>query len=201
VSIRQQFDEAYYRRFYGDGRDRRAYVRDEDRLGEFVCAYVKYLEQPVERVVDLGCGFGQWREIVARHFPDASYTGVELSEYLCERFGWTRGSVVDFRPRGSFDLVICKDTLQYLSSRDFDRAIANLGRICRGLLYVSLPTTEDYESICDRERTDPEVHLRSGRWYRQRLGREFRNLGGGLFLSPRSPVMAWDLETLPAAGR
>jgi SAM-dependent methyltransferase len=198
MPIRQSFDEQYYARFYGDANERRAYRRDEQRLGDFVCAYLKYLGQPVRNVVDIGCGLGQWRDIIAGHFPKASYTGVEQSEYLCERYGWTQGSAVDFRARSRFDLVICKDTLEYLSVRDFDLAVARLAALCRGSCYASVLTREDWEERCDRRRTDSAVHLRAGSWYRRRFARHFVNLGGSLFLSSRSPAMPWELETLPA---
>jgi len=199
VAVRTAFDEAYYARFYGGVREQRAYREEEERLGAFVCAYLRYMEQPVRNVLDLGCGFGQWREIVARHFPGAGYTGVERSEYLCERFGWRQGSAVDYRTRSAFDLVICKDTLQYLSDREFRRAVANLSVLCRGALYASILTERDWRENCDSARTDPDVYLRSADWYRKVLGRYFINLGGGLFLSERSPSIPWDLEVLPPA--
>ncbi len=65
--------------------------------GAFVSSYLKYLRVPVRRVLDVGCGVGLWRDIVAKHFPQASYHGVEVSEYLCRRYGWERGSVVDYQ--------------------------------------------------------------------------------------------------------
>jgi len=198
MPVRATFDKAYYERFYGGASEQRAYRRDEQRLGDFVCAYLEYMQQPVRNVLDLGCGLGQWRGIVARHFPRARYTGVEQSEYLCERFGWERGSAVDFSSRGAFDLVICKDTLQYLSAKEFEAAAANLGTLCRGALYASILTRKDWEESCDPVRTDPEVYLRTGRWYRRLLERHFINLGGGVFLSERSPSIPWELETLPA---
>lgn len=200
MAARTRFDKRYYDRFYGPAHAQAAYRRDEVRLGDFVCAYLKYLEQPVRRVVDIGCGFGQWRNIVARHFPQARYTGVEHSDYLCECYGWTRGSAVDFRARTPFDLVICKDTVQYLSAGAFKAAAGNLAELCRGALYLSVLTREDWERNCDRRRTDADVYLRSAAWYRRVLGRYFVNLGGGLFLGERSPAIPWVLETLPARG-
>lgn len=193
---RELFDKNYYDHFYGRGRERRAYQRDEDLLGDFVCAYIKYLEQPVRRVVDIGCGFGWWRDIIASHFPKASYTGIEYSEYLCEKYGWVRSSVVDFQSKYPFDLVICKDTLQYLSGKDFQVAIDNLADLCRGVLYLSVLTTEDWEENCDPDRTDANVYLRPGSWYRRILNRHFINLGGGVLLSPRSRSIPWEIEKL-----
>lgn len=199
MSTRTRFDKKYYERFYGDAKAQAAYRRDEQRLGAFVSAYLNYLGQPVRRVVDIGCGLGQWRDIVSEHFPSATYVGVEQSTYLCGEFGWTEGSVVDYRSEEPFDLVICKDTLQYLSDAKFRRAIDNLKSLCHGVLYVSILTKHDWMENCDRRQTDSRVHLRSGDWYRKAIGRNFLNLGGGLFLSEQSPAIVWDLESLPAS--
>jgi trans-aconitate methyltransferase len=198
MPIRKTFDRAYYSRFYGDAAARRAYRREEERLGDFVCAYLEYLGQPVRNVVDIGCGLGQWRGIVAKHFPKASYTGVEQSEYLCRRYGWEQGSAVDFRARTRFDLVICKDTLQYLPAEKLEAAVANLAALGRGACYLSVLTREDWDERCDRRRTDGSVHLRSADWYRKRFAQHFTNVGGGLHLCSRSEALPWELETLPA---
>ena len=197
MPTRSSFDKKYYDRFYGSGRQLTAYHRDEARLGAFVGAYLNYLGQPVARVVDIGCGHGQWRDIIAHEFPAASYTGVEYSPYLCRKFGWIEGSAVDFVAAEPFDLVICKDTLQYLSPAKFELAAANLAALCRGALYVSILTSKDWRENCDRKRTDAQVYLRSGNWYRRILQRYFINLGGGIFLSESSPAIPWDLECLP----
>src|SRR5690606_26770691 len=111
---RFSFDAGYYDRFYGKRRPRQEDREEMALLGDFVCAYLRYLGQPVRSVLDIGCGLGLWREVIARQFPQARYQGVELSSYLCRTYGWTQGSVVDFRARTPFDLVICKDALQYL---------------------------------------------------------------------------------------
>ena len=75
MTRRPVFDRAWYERFYGHPRLRASDRREAERLGDFVCAYVRYLEEPVRRVLDLGCGFGLFREVISRHFPRARYTG------------------------------------------------------------------------------------------------------------------------------
>lgn len=194
MTKRQQFDKPYYDHFYGSAVHRARDRRADLQLGDFVCAYLKYLEQPVRSVVDIGCGFGFWRDVIARHFPKARYTGVEISEYLCEEHGWLHASVIDFRAPRPFDLVICKDTLQYLARKDAEAAIRNLTRLCRGALYLHVLTREDWEENCDQARTDGDVYKRRGEWYRKRLRQRFTNVGGGLFLSRRSPAIPWELE-------
>jgi len=194
MARRSSFDEAYYQRYYRDPRTRAMSPQAFARLGEFAASYVRYLGQPVRRALDLGCGLGRWREVAARHFPRASYLGVEVSEYLCRRYGWQRGSVVDFRARTPFDLVICYDVLQYLDTEEAAAAIDNLAALCRGVLVFAALTEEDWRSNCDRRRTDGNACLRSGRWYRERLAAHFTNAGGGVFVSERSPVVLFELE-------
>jgi len=196
VSDSSRFDAAYYERHYLDPDTRAMSPEEFGRLGDFVCHYLRYLEQPVERVLDIGCGMGYWREIIDSYFPQATYTGVETSEYLCERFGWERASVVDYRATSPFDLVICSDVLQYLRAARANAAIENLHTLCHGVLYFGVLTKEDWAENCDRSRTDATAYLRTGRWYRKRLARHFHNIGGGLFASHRAGLVLFDLEKL-----
>lgn len=190
------FDEAYYHAYYVDPRTSAMNPDELRRLCDFVCAYVRYLEQPLKQVLDIGCGLGFWRNHLRSHFPQAQYIGVENSDYLCERYGWDKGSVVDYRSDDAFDLVICNDVLQYLASAQATSAIANLALLCRGVLYFGALTEEDWATNCDRDRTDGNAHLRPARWYRKRLAMGFANVGGGLFVSHRSPTVLYELEKL-----
>lgn len=190
------FDQQYYDRFYRDPDTQVASQESVDVLTDFVCAYLTHIGQPVEYVIDLGCGLGYWEAGIRRHFPDAVYIGVEYSAYLCEEHGWTPGSAVDFRSRRKADLLICQGVLQYLTDTDCKRAIANLGKLCRGALYLEALTERDWSENVDQEATDGSVHLRPGSWYRQQLAKSFTNCGGGLFLADSSPAALFELEQL-----
>ena len=100
---RRVFDKAYYDRFYGSEETRVTDAAETRRLGEFVFAYLAHLDVEVRQVLDVGCGIGLWKEVIGEMRPEAHYTGVEVSEYLCRKYGWRRGSVVDFRSRGAYD--------------------------------------------------------------------------------------------------
>ncbi len=190
-----QFDQQYYRRFYENPKTRVSDRAALDRLGDFVCSYLRYLPVPVARVLDLGCGLGLWRPVVARHFPRARYRGVEISEYLCARYGWEHGSVVDYRSKAPFDFVICQGVLPYLDARAAKRAIANLGGLCRGALYLEAVTRDDWDGgVIDEKRTDRAMQLRSAAWYRRALAPHFVAVGGGVWLSRRAPVPVYALE-------
>ena len=191
----QWFDEAYYQRFYFDKKTSVVDQEHIERLGTFVCSYMKYLRVPVTRVLDVGCGIGLWKDVVQQQFPGCSYQGVEFSEYLCERFGWTQGSVVDYQSSAPFDLVICQGVLPYLSPADLKKALRNLGQLSRGTLYLEAVTREDYErDIIDEELTDPRLFRHRAALYRQGLSQHFSALGGGLWLSRQCSVPVFELE-------
>lgn len=193
------FDRAYYDRFYHNHDTKVHCEAHTQRLGAFVCSYLEHLEIPPQRVLDIGCGLGFWRPIVAEHFPHAEYVGVEYSSYLCEKYGWTEASVVDFRSNEPFDLVICQGVLQYLEREAARRAIANLSRLCSGALYLEVLTREDWQHNCDRERTDGAVELRPAAWYRRTLRPHFINSGGGLFVHRDCETIMWELDKLDTA--
>ncbi|QKO23605.1 class I SAM-dependent methyltransferase [Rhodoferax sp. BAB1] len=191
----QWFDEAYYQRYYFDKKTSGVDPAHVARLGAFVCSYLKYLRVPVRRVLDVGCGIGLWREALTLHFPEAQYHGVEVSDYLCARYGWERGSVVDYRCAEPFDLVICQGVLPYLNEADLNRALHNLGTISRGALYVEAVTREDYErDTIDETLTDPRLFRHSGQLYRRGLSQGFTELGGGIWLSRQAEVPLFELE-------
>jgi len=192
-----RFDRGYYDRYYEDPKTRVSSGADAKRLAQLLGAYLRYLDQPVRNVIDLGCGSGQMRAALRGEFPGASYLGVERSEYACNRYGFTRGSVVDFKTRGRFDLVICKGVLQYLTRSEAERALETLAALCRGCLYLEALTREDWDDACDQRRTDGAVYLRRASFYKTRLRKHFRSAGGGLFLHERSPVVLYSLESQP----
>ena len=189
-----RFDAAYYERFYADPLTCSVTDDEVDRQIAFVSAYLKHIALRVRRILDLGCGLGMMQAPLMRGFPDARYQGVEFSEYLCAELGWQRGSVVNYRSKTPFDLVVCHDVIQYLDDDDADLAIRNLAALCRGALYLGVLTTEDWHENCDPTRTDDQVVLRSTAWYRERLSRHFVSAGGGVFVKSEAPVVLWSLE-------
>ena len=190
-----RFDREYYRRFYGDGRSSVTSRAEMAARARLIAAYVEHVGCPVGSVLDAGCGIGLLRDPLMRALPRASYVGLEYSDYLCERYGWTRGSLADFSTRQPFDLVVCYDVLQYLDDAAAAKAMANLARLCRGVLHFSALTKRDWKENADQSRTDPDVTMRSADWYRRRLRRNFREAGAGFWIRRGAPIVVWELET------
>jgi SAM-dependent methyltransferase len=189
-----RFDAEYYARHYVDPRTRVASARETERLAALVGAALDHYGLRVARILDAGCGLGLWKAPLHERYPRATYVGLEVSEYLCKKLGWTRASVADYASEEAFDLVICQGVLQYLDDASARRALANLGRLCRGALYLEALTRRDWRESADRSRTDGEVRLRTGDWYRSALARNFTNVGSGVFVRRTAAVVTWELE-------
>ncbi len=200
-AAKDKFDEAYYQRYYFDKKTSVVDPEHVSRLGAFVCSYLQYLRVPVRRVLDVGCGIGLWRDVIKRHYPHAQFQGVEYSEYLCGRFGWARGSVVDYQASTPFDLVICQGVLPYLNAPDLKLALQNLGRLGHGALYVEAVAREDWEQdTLDETLTDPSLHQHPAALYRRGLAADFKELGGGVWLSRQAALPLFALEHVDAGG-
>jgi SAM-dependent methyltransferase len=190
------FDHDYYNRYYYDPRTAVTTRREMHARARLIAAYAEHAGLPVRRILDAGCGTGLLRAPLQRHLPRATYTGLDPSKYLCQRYGWQCGRIEDYRTAAPFDLVICYDVLQYLDSDAAARAIDNFAPLCRGILYFTALTRLDWEHNCDRTRTDSRVYLRSARWYRQRLRRAFNEVGAGFWLRRGAPLTIWELESV-----
>jgi trans-aconitate methyltransferase len=189
-----RFDPAFYQRFYLNPRTRVTTRQEMSRRAALIAASMKHLELPVRSILDAGCGLGLMRATLTRALPRASYTGIEVSEHLCKRYGWTQASLADYAPRKRFDLIVCYDVLQYLSDAQARRALANLGRLCRGALYFHVPTQEDWSENADLTCSDSDIRLRPAEWYRTRLVRHFDHAGFGLYVRRGVPFAQWELE-------
>ncbi len=189
------FDRDYYRRFYYNPRTAVTTRREMQARAHLIAAFTAHTGLPVRRILDAGCGTGMLRAPLLRRLPRAQYTGLETSEYLCERYGWEHTVIESYRSSTPFDLVICYDVLQYLDSAEATRAIANFARLCRGILYFSALTKLDWQYNCDTARTDSNVHLRTGQWYRSRLRQNFSEAGAGFWLRKGAPLTLWELES------
>jgi SAM-dependent methyltransferase len=178
----ERFDERYYDKWYSEDDEDRADIAE--RALRFVLSYIDYMDSSIGTLLDLGCGTGLWKAALAKQAKKVRYTGVEYSAYLCKKYGWHRGSAVDYGPGRSFDLVVCQGVLQYLGDADCERAIANLARLTKRFMYLEVLTRGDAAEVCCPEGTDFEVHVREARWYAKRLKDHFVNLGGGLYATP-----------------
>ena len=136
----EPFGEAFFRRFYLNPKTRVVTGKEMIRRADLIAAFANHGELQVRTILDVGCGLGLMRDQLLRHFPRAKYTGLEVSQYLCDKHGWTQGSAATFESPRPFDLVVCYDVFQYLPVRPAAAGLRNLARLCHGVLHFGAPT-------------------------------------------------------------
>jgi len=188
-----RFDAGYYARHYG-ARNPVHTARQVALLARAVSGYAAWLGCPLRTALDVGAGTGAWRAALARERPRLRYRSVDASPHAAERYGHRQADISRWRARTRFDLVICQGVLQYLPDAAAARAIGNLAAMCGGLLYLEVLTRRDAAEVADPERSDLQVHARSGAWYRKRLRPRFRQVGAGLWVARAAGLPLWELE-------
>ncbi len=193
--MKPRFDDAYYRRFYGSARTRVQGAKEVAHLGAALTEMIAWYGGKVRSVLEVGAGVGLLRDWFGQHRPEVKYLSTEFSEYAAARFGHAQRDITTWRGRARFDLVVCQGVLPYLEDRQALAAIDILAAMTRGFLYVEAITRRDYETVCDKKKTDPAMRLRPASFYRRRLGRYFQPVGGGLFYRKDGPLVFWELES------
>jgi SAM-dependent methyltransferase len=129
------------------------------------------LGRSVRSVLDVGCGEGNWQPVLRKLRPGVHYDGVDPSAYAVARFGARRGlqqgsiESLDALPlRSRYDLVICCGMLNYLSSAQLRRGLAQVTRYVDGMAYLELFSKGD---AIEGDTGWPA--LRPAAWYRARL--------------------------------
>ena len=109
-------------------------------------------ESGARRVLDLGCGPGQFAEFLLRSVPDVAYTGVDFSSAAVE-LGRERAPAATFVQADlsqacgfedlDYDLVVALEVLEHI---DEDQAV--LGRLRRGArIIASVPSYDSFGHV------------------------------------------------------
>jgi SAM-dependent methyltransferase len=194
VDHSRRFDDAYYERFYLDPATRVCSPEDHRALAEFVFQFAKWNGIEIERVLDIGAGVGLWKNWIAKNRPEVTYLGTEVSPAMCKQHGYEAHDIARWRDRHRYDLIICQGVLQYLPDPDVAPAIANIAAMSRGLVFLEVLTRADLRERADTTRTDSDVHVRNGSYYRGILAKHLITIGGGLYWPKTEPMPFWELD-------
>lgn len=189
-----QFDQAYYDRFYLSPKTRVVAPDEHAQLAKFVFAFARYNGIELKSVLDIGAGVGLWKTWIEKHAKQTHYVGTEVSRVMCEKHGYLNRDIARWRDREQHDLIICQGILQYLPDPDVAPAVANLAAMSRGLLYVEVTTRLDLRERTDKDRTDQNIFIRNGSYYRGILQKHFLQVGAGLWWTKELPPPFFELE-------
>jgi SAM-dependent methyltransferase len=190
----RRFDEAYYHRFYEAPQTRVVSPEEHQHLAAFVFAFAEYNKVEMKSVLDIGAGVGLWKYWIEKHKKGVSYTGTEVSAVMCKKHGFQHRDIARWRDRKKHDLIVCQGVLQYLPDPDVAPAVANIAAMSRGLVYVEVVTRADLRDRADKTRTDMDVYVRNGSYYRGILAKHFVSVGCGLWWAKDRPPPFWELE-------
>ena len=191
------YDKAYFERWYHNRRTRvnsTAEVRRKVTLAVTTAEY--FLRRTIRTVLDIGCGEGAWREHLRALRPRVTYNGLDSSDYVVQRFGASRNiRKASFGELPSlallpYDLVICADVLHYVPNAELRPGIAEIARLCEGLAYIEVLTSED-DVVGDLD----AFQFRPAAWYRKAFGRVgMKQVGPYCWLAPALEEQAAELE-------
>lgn len=168
----KRYDRAYFERFYRKPRTRVHAPEDVARKVRLAVSAAEFmLGREIRSVLDVGAGEGAWFPLLRRLRPRASYLGVEPSAYAVARYGAKRNirlgrfdGLDDARVGKGFDLIVCADVMNYLSTPELERGLDQIAARLRGLAYLELYTSDD-EIVGDLASID----LKSPRYYGAKL--------------------------------
>jgi len=169
MSIRKQYDEAYFTHWY-HGPGRRERQQQTARKAALAIAMAEYyLGHRVQSVLDIGCGEGDWRKPLLALRPELDYLGVDGSEYAIARHGRRRklrlarfGQLAELRFGDSVDLIVCSDVLHYLAPAELRRGLSGFAELGHGLAFIDLFCKGD-----QAEGDDHEFRARTPAFYRR----------------------------------
>lgn len=112
-------------------------------------------------ILEVGCNVGNQLLCLAR-MGFTNLTGIELSADAARKakargqgVGIVQGSVLELPfPTGSFDLVFTSGVLIHIGPSDIRRALGEIRRCCRGMIWGYEYFSDRYESILYRGRPD-----------------------------------------------
>ncbi|MBV6519941.1 MAG: hypothetical protein MNPFHGCM_00044 [Gemmatimonadaceae bacterium] len=170
------YDKAYFDKWYRQKKYRVKSAVDIARQLRFIVGAAEYLlEQPVRRVLDVGCGEGNWLPPLRHLLPRVRYWGVDASEYAVRRWGKRRniqlgtfGSLGGLQLPDEVDLVLCCGVLMYVAPEELPGGLQAIRARARGVCYFEVFTSED-DATGDFNRSE----MRPARWWR----RQFKNAG------------------------
>lgn len=169
----KRYDRDYFERWYRDPATRVADPAELKRKVAMVVSLAEYfLGRPLARILDVGCGEGNWRAPLLRLRPDAFYLGLDPSAWAVQRFGRKRnihrmafGQLAGQRFDAPFDLILCANVLPYLEAAEIRAGLSGFAELLDGMAFLETWVRGDQV-----EGDHDGFRARNASWYRKAFG-------------------------------
>jgi SAM-dependent methyltransferase len=166
--MRKRYDKDYFDAWYrGPGQAVGSAAALRRNVALAVAVTESVLARPLRSVLDVGCGEGRWQPVLRKLRPNATYLGIDSSEYAVERYGRRRnlrlGSFEELELHvfdQPFDLVVCSDVLHYLTPEQIRQGLPRLVDLTGGAALLEVFTSAD-----EIEGDDLQFFRRAPAWY------------------------------------
>lgn len=117
-----------------------------------------------KRVLDMGCGRGHYINFLTGY----KITGVEPSEFLCEEYGWTKGSILSHK--GKYDALYCMDVLEHIEPSEIEKTLEALSKLSSHALLGIANHSDVLEGV--------ELHLiqEDSKWWENLLKKYYKQV-------------------------
>src|SRR5476651_886594 len=168
----KEYDRAYFEKWYRDPQHRVTSPAALARKVRMVVGIAEYfLRRELRNVLDIGCGEAPWSIHLRNLRRNASYIGLDRSDYAVERYGRSRNvqkagfdEAGRYASSGPFDLVVCSDVLHYVGDDDLERGLHSLHAMIAGVAFLEVLVDEDHPTG-----DLSGWHRRPAQWYAKRF--------------------------------
>lgn len=109
-------------------------------------------ENKIQSILEIGCGIGTFTSLVAKTFPNANITGVDISKnnvsiarsrLKSDRFEFVQADFSDESPlnKKKYDLLIFADVLEHIPVERYSNLFQNISNHCEqnAFLFINIP--------------------------------------------------------------
>ena len=117
----------------------------QKRIRDRIIAFIS--DENPDKILDAGCGRGDFSLVLAHRFPNSKVIGVDFSDKMLKlanelskgidnlSFNQSDLLALPFR-EDEFDITICLNTTHHIHQDDFTKVISELARVTKGTLVI-----------------------------------------------------------------
>lgn len=177
-----KFNEKYFKDMYGE-------YNFDGHYSDFILNAIKFINAyntsccsacqqriHIKSILDVGCAKGYYLKAIYNYkevFDNIKLQGIDVSEWAVKNADPDVRKFIkvgDIRkipfPDQSFDMVLCKDTIEHISEKDIDKAVMELCRVSKRYVLISVMTMKVYWDKDTTHQTIKDIDWWANQFYK-----------------------------------